>query len=434
MSISSAMETGVSGLFANSTAIGRVSENIANANTVGYKRRFAEMVTTTAGTGGGDAGAGVAAVEDSTVTLGGALQSTASPTDLAVSGNGFFVVSSAPNDPVQSHYMLTRAGSFSPDANGNLRNAAGYYLAGYEYGSNGSLQQVDRNSFSGMKTVNVDNATIQPSATSKIGVQGNLPSQETGVATPGAPFTSSTEYYNALGATGRILFNWQPTSTPSQWVASISDDAGNTYGSVTMTFANSGPTAGEPQSYSGVTSTATAPAGFSFNTGTGTGTLTVNNGTTPQTIQIALGTPGTADGMTQFAGDFTPQTFGKDGAASGKLSSVEVDAKGNLVGVFDNGTRKELYQIPLGQVTNPNGLTAVNGNAYKLSTAAGAYFNAPTGSGGTGKIVSKTLEGSNVDIAQELTDLIRIQRSYSTNAKIITTMDQMLQETAQLKR
>ncbi|GHD99244.1 flagellar hook protein [Defluviimonas sp. 20V17] len=434
MSISSAMETGVSGLFANSTAIGRVSENIANANTVGYKRRFAEMVTTTASTDGGAGPAGVTAVDNNTVTLGGTLQSTSSPTDLAISGNGFFIVSTSPNDPVQSHYMLTRAGSFSPDANGNLRNSAGYYLAGYEYGSGGTLQQVDRNSFSGMKTVNVDSATIQPSATSKIGVQGNLPSQETGLATPGAPFTSSTEYYNALGATGRILFNWQPTSTPDRWVVSIADDAGNTYGSVTMDFANSGPAAGEPQSYSGVTSTATAPAGFSFNTATGSGTLTVANGSTPQTIQIALGTPGTADGMTQFAGDFTPQTFGKDGAAAGKLASVEVDAQGNLVGVFDNGTRKKLYEIPVGQVTNPNGLAAVNGNAYKLSTAAGAYYNAPTGSGGVGKIVSKTLEGSNVDIAQELTDLIRIQRSYSTNAKIITTMDQILQETAQLKR
>lgn len=434
MSISSAMETGVSGLFANSTAIGRISENIANANTVGYKRRFTEMVTTTASAGGSVAPSGVSAVEDSTVSQGGALVSSTSATDLAISGNGFFIVSQSPDDPVQSHYFLTRAGSFVPDAKGNLRNAAGYYLAGYEYSDTGALSGVDRNGFSGMKTVNVASATIDPSQTSTIGVQGNLPSQETGLATPGAPFTSSTDYFNALGGTGRIHFNWQPTSSANQWTVAMSDDAGVNYGSVTMTFADSGPTAGLPLSYSGVTSTATAPAGFAFDTATGTATLTINNGTTPQTVEIGLGAPGTSDGITQFAGDFTPQTFGKNGSASGKLSSVEIDDQGNLVGVFDNGTRKPLYQIPLGQVTNPNGLTVVDGNAYKLSTSAGNFTNSPAGTGGTGTISAKTLEASNVDIAQELSDLIRIQRAYSTNAKIITTMDQMLDETAQLKR
>lgn len=434
MSISSAMETGVSGLFANSTAIGRISENIANANTVGYKRRFTEMVTTTSSAGGAVAPSGVMAAENSTVSQGGALVSSTSATDLAISGNGFFIVSQSPDDPVQSHYFLTRAGSFTPDASGNLRNAAGYYLAGYAYNDAGALSGVDRNGFSGMKTVNTASATIDPSQTSVIGVQGNLPSQETGMATPGAPFTSSTDYYNPLGGTGRIHFSWQPTSTPNQWTVAMSDDAGANYGSVTMTFADSGPTAGLPLSYSGVTSTATAPAGFSFNAATGAATLTIDNGTTPQSLVINLGTPGTSDGITQFAGDFTPQTFGKDGSASGKLASVEIDDAGNLVGVFDNGTRKPLYQIPLGQVTNPNGLTVVDGNAYKLSNAAGTFTNSPAGTGGTGTISAKTLEASNVDIAQELSDLIRIQRAYSTNAKIITTMDQMLDETAQLKR
>ncbi|WP_102223653.1 flagellar hook protein FlgE [Acidimangrovimonas sediminis] len=431
MSISSAMDTGVSGLLANSTAIGRISENIANANTTGYKRRFDQMVTTTSSA---TAPSGVAAVEDSTVAVGGALTSTSSATDLAITGNGFFVVSTSPNDPVQSHYLLTRAGSFTPDADGNLVNAAGYYLAGYAYGDSGSLTQVDRNSFSGMQTVNVTSATIAPSATTAIGIQGNLPSQESGVATPGSPFTSSTEYYDALGNTGRILLSWQPTSTPNEWTVSMSDDTGADYGSVTMDFSDSGSTAGLPSAYSNATSTAASPSGFAFDTATGTATLTIANGATPQTIQVALGTPGQSDGMTQFSGDFTPQTFGKDGSAAGKLSSVEIDSSGNLVGVFDNGTRKSLYQIPLGQVTNPNGLTAVDGNAYRLSTSAGTYSNSPMGSGGTGTISGNTLESSNVDIAEELSDLIRIQRAYSTNAKIITTMDDMLQETTQLKR
>jgi flagellar hook protein FlgE len=434
MSISSALQTGVSGLFANSIAVGRISENIANANTDGYKRRFASMVTTTASSGNGDTPSGVSAVESSDITLGGTLTATSSSTDMAVNGAGFFIVSTQPNDPVESHYFLTRAGSFRPDANGNLVNAAGYYLAGYQYQPGGSLGAVDRSGFSGMSTVNIQNATIPPAATTTIGVQGNLPSQETGLATPGAPFTSSTNFYNALGGSSRMQFSWQPTSTPNAWTVTMSDDGGTTYGSVTIAFNDSGANPGSPAGYSNVVSSAPAPAGFAFDTATGTATLTIANGTTPQTIQVSLGAPGSAAGMTQFAGDFTPQVFNEDGSAVANLNSVQVDSSGNLVGVFDNGTNRNLYQIPLGRVTNPDGLSPVDGNAYRLSRESGDYSNFEAGTGAVGTIAQRSLESSNVDIAQELSDLIRVQRAYSTDAKIVTTMDQMLDETTQMKR
>lgn len=434
MSISSALQTGVSGLYANSIAVGRISENIANSNTDGYKRRFADMVTTTASGSGGDTPSGVAAVNSSDVTVGGTLTSSNSATDLAVNGNGFFIVSASPNDPVQSDYMLTRAGSFTPDANGNLVNAAGYYLAGYAYKPDGTLGSVNRTGFNGMSTVNVDSAAIPPAATTSVSVQGNLPSQETGLATPGAPFTSSTEFFSALGASSQLQFAWQPTSTANQWNVTISDSSGTTYGSVTMDFNDSGANAGTPAGYSGVVSSATAPAGFAFNTATGTATLTINNGATPQTVTVDLGAPNSSSGMMQFSGDFTPQTFGKDGSAASTLSSVEVDGSGNLVGVFSNGTRKPLFQIPVGQVTNPDGLTAVDGNAYKLSNSSGAFANYQAGTGPVGSIASNSLESSNVDVAQELSDLIVVQRAYSMDAKVVTTMDDMLSTTAQMKQ
>ena len=434
MSISSALQTGVSGLFANSSAVGRISENIANANTDGYKRRFAEMVTTTTSGGSPDAASGVRAVQSADVTQGGTLTQSAVSTNMAVNGNGFFIVSMKPNDPVQSDYFLTRAGDFQPDAKGNLVNSAGYYLAGYQYQANGTLGNVDRSSFSGMQTVNIANASIPPSATSYVNVQGNLPAQESGLATPGAAFTSSTNFYSSLGAAGQLQFSWQPTSTPSQWTLTISDNSGTTYGSVTMAFNDSGPNAGSPSAYSGAVNSATEPAGFAFNTATGTATLTIANGATPQTIQVNLGAPNSVSGMTQFAGNFTPQTFQSDGSAVANLSSVSVDSNGNLVGVFDNGARKSLYQIPLGSVTNPNGLTLANGNAYQLSNQSGAYTNSPTGTNGVGNIAGNSLEASNVDIAQELSDLIVVQRSYSTDAKIVTTMDQMLNTTVEMKQ
>ena len=434
MSISSALQTAVSGLFANSTAVGKISENIANANTDGYKRRFAQMVTTTAAGGNGDAPSGVSAVVGSSLTLGGALSPTGSATDMAINGNGFFIVSAAPNDPVQSHYMLTRAGSFVPDGNGNLVNSAGYYLAGYQYDAGGSLGQIDRSSFSGMKTVNINNAQIDPAPTTKAVPHGNLPSQETGKTPPGAPFSSSTEYFDSLGASGRLQFSWQPNATPNQWTLTVSDDSGVTYGNVTVDFNDSGANAGTPSLYSNINNLAPPPAAFAFNAATGTATLTLNNGAVPQTIDIALGTPGTSDGMTQFAGDFTPQTFDKDGSSVGNLTRVEIDESGNLNGVFDNGMRKALYQIPVGTVANPDGMIAADGNAYKLSRNSGVYSNFVANTGPVGGIASHALEGSNVDIAQELSDLIRTQRAYSTNAKVVTTMDDMLSETTQLKR
>ncbi|TMV83029.1 flagellar hook protein FlgE [Thioclava sp. BHET1] len=433
MSISSALQTGVSGLTANSTAVSRISENIANANTDGYKRRFATMVTTTAG-GGGDTPSGVAAVNVSDITDGGTLVSSSIATNMAVNGNGFFVVSKTPNDPVQSDYFLTRAGDFSPDADGNLVNSGGYYLAGYAYDQNGSLGSVDRNGFGGMETVNIADQVEAPSATTKVGVSGNLPSQETGAASPGSPFTSSTEFYDALGNTNRLEFSWQPTSTANEWTVSVTDDSGASYGNFTMDFNDSGATAGTPASYSNITSTATAPAGFALDPATGVATLTINNGSTPQQITVNFGAPGTSSGMTQFSGDFTPQTFDKDGSAQSALSSVEVDDSGNLVGVFADGTRKSLYQIPLGNVTNPDGLTAIDGNAYKLSNSSGAYSNAPAGTGALGSISAGQLESSNVDIAQELSDLIQVQQAYSSNAKIVTTMNDMLQTTTQIIR
>ena len=153
MSISSALQTGVSGLRANSKAVGSISENIANSNTVGYRRGFAQMVTTTASGGSAEGVLSVEAVKQVDIATAGGLISTNSPTDLAIGGNGFFAVSLNPNDKVQTNYMLTRAGSFLPDEQGNLKNAAGYFLSGYPYGLDGSIGSVDRSSFKQMETL-----------------------------------------------------------------------------------------------------------------------------------------------------------------------------------------------------------------------------------------------------------------------------------------
>ena len=434
MSISNAMQTGVSGLLANSTAIGSISDNIANANTDGYRRTFAQMVTSTSEDFNVTGTNNVHAFTVLDMSEGSPTTSSGSATDLAITGEGFFVVSKIPNDSNVANYVLTRAGSFLPDANGDLVNAAGFYLAGHAYGTDGTLGSVDQSSFTDLTTVNVSAGLSPGSATSDMTVGGNLPSQEAGVATPGDPFTSSAEFYSPLGQADRVQFSWQPTSTASSWELTISDSSGNGYGTVTVDFNDSGPNAGSPAVYSNVTSTAVAPAAFVFDVATGTATVTIDNGTAPQAVVVGLGAPDTFDGMTQFAGDYTSLDVTANGSASGNLQGTEIDGNGNIFGVFDNGNRVPLFSIPLANVANPVGLSQGNGNTFEFTRASGTAQLSAAGTSSTGTISAGVLESSNVEIAQELTDLIRVQRAYSSNAKIITTVDEMLDETTRLKR
>lgn len=435
MSIANAFQTGITGLGAQSTKVSKISDNIANANTIGYKRSFVDLVTRTAGsTANVSMPQGVRAEVGTDVQLQGSFSQTTSGTDLAVAGEGFFVVAKSPNDPVEANYMLTRAGSFKPDENGYLKNSAGHYLHGFQANGDGSLPPSDRSSFADLQAVNVRDVEMLASATSRMEVTGNLPAQETGLATPGAPFVSSSDYYTPLGERERLQFSWQPTSNNSEWDLTFSDDSGVPYGQVTVTFNDSGPNAGSPASWSAVTNMAAAPANFSFNTATGEATVTIDNGTIPQPIIIELGAPNSYSRMTQFDGDYTPQEVTKDGTSAGELDRTEIDEYGNVQGIFDNGLRRRLYQIPLGQVRNPNGLNTVDGNAYQLSRNSGVFSLTNANTGASGSIQSASLELSNVDLATELTELIQTQRAYSSNAKIITTADEMLEETTRLKR
>ena len=431
MSISSAMNTGVAGLFANSTAVQRISENIANANTVGYKRSFAQMVTSTTGGAGSSSGVNANVVQE--VGIGGSLISTATETDLAISGRGFFVVTPNAENGTVSDYALTRAGSFRPDDQGFLRNAAGMYLSGYAYDATGALPVRDQSSFGQLEAINLNDIALSAEASTAMSVTGNLPSQETG-GTPGAPFVSSSKFYTPLGDESRVSLSWQPGATANQWTLSISDDSGAAYGSVTVDFHDSGAFAGAPATYSAVTSTAVAPAAFAFNAATGTATLTIDNGTTPQTITLDIGTPDAYDGVTQFAGDFTPQEFTVDGSPVSNVARTEIDESGDVFAVYENGTRKAVYRIPLATVSNPDGLTTEDGNTWQLSRDSGPVTLMDANTGGAGSLRSSNLEGSNVDIARELTDMIQVQRAYSSNAKIITTADEMLDETTRIKR
>lgn len=433
MSIQNAMQSGVSGLFANSSRMGYVSNNIANSQTIGYKRQFGDMVSVTAG--------GPSATRSATTVrtafrmdmeTQGTMMRTDIDTDIALVGSGFLVVGQNA-DPGIANHRLTRAGSFTKNDQGYLVNSAGYYLYGFQYDENGELGAVDRGSFRDLKPVSLGDVNIYGSPTTSISYNANLPAQQTGQPTPPSPFVTSVEYYTALGASERLLFEWQPSSSDNLWTLTVSDADGNAYGRVDVSFHDSGPNVGTPEAYTNITSFTVPISNFDFSAADGRLNLTIPNGDVPQQITIDFGAPGTSGHLSQFVGDYSPEGIRKDGSPSSPLERVEFDRDGTLWGIFAGGHRKPLYDIPIAEVVNAEGLLEEEGSAFSYAHQAGTLTLRKSGTE-KGYIAGGTLERSNVDLARELTDLIEIQRSYSSNAKIVQTADEMLDETTRLKR
>lgn len=173
-----------------------------------------------------------------------------------------------------------------------------------------------------------------------------------------------------------------------------------------------------------------ATSGGAYNAATGEIQLTVGGGS----IKLDIGEIGEANGMTQLASTFSPVAISKNGTTVATLSSVEVDEKGYLYAVYDQGFTRRIYQLPVVDVPNPNGLIATNNQSYQISPASGPFYLWDAGDGPTGSTVGFSREESATDVAAELTQLIQTQRAYSSNAKVIQTVDEMLQETTNIKR
>jgi flagellar hook protein FlgE len=213
--------------------------------------------------------------------------------------------------------------------------------------------------------------------------------------------------------------------TSNEWTLNVLDSAsgGAAIGNFTITFNGTGATAG--------TIATVTPTSGAYDAAAGTLTVTTGAG---ESLEISIGTPGNNEGLTQFAGGFTPTQVTKNGAAFATVADVELGEDGILSAVFTNGQRQPIYRIPLVDVVNPDGLTPVNGNAFRLSRESGAMYLWDAGDGPVGKTLGFSLELSTTDVAKELTNLIETQRAYSSNAKVIQTADEMLQETTNLKR
>jgi flagellar hook protein FlgE len=414
------MFAGVSGLAAQSNALGMISDNIANVNTIGYKgttARFSTLVTQAA-TQTTHTPGGVMSTPYSFINRQGLLQGSSSGTDLAVAGQGFFVVNESATPGFGDDFYFTRAGSFNPDQNGNLVNAAGYFLQGYDLRTN-PTPAPSASTFTGLETVNISNLSGSAAASTGISLGVNLPS----TAAVTDSFSVTAQVFDSLGNAHDMDITFTKTATNTwDWAASDptldggATSSGTTVGNGTITF----DTDGTPLTF--------VPAASTIDI---TGFTT---GASDSTITLDLGSIAGTDGLTQFAGDFTISNIDQDGVRFGNYTGITISDAGIVTALFDNGQRQDIFQLPLGMFRNPNGLESKSGNVYLETNRSGNFQLNLAGNGGAGDIAPAALESSTVDLAEEFTKMIITQRAYSANTKVITTADDMLEELIRVKR
>ncbi|MBB5710783.1 flagellar hook protein FlgE [Sphingomonas xinjiangensis] len=431
MSLYSALYAGVSGLSAQSAAMATVADNITNINTVGYKgveAQFRTLVTDGRAKANYSAG-GVAAAPTALVSKQGLLQASGSSTDLAIDGGGFFVTRTGTGD--DSSVSFTRAGSFKQDEEGFLRNSSGLYLQGWRIDNSGSYQNTG--SLDQLEPVRVSDLVGTASPTTRLQMRANLQTDAV-VGTPEGTFTRPFEVYDSQGGAHTLTTTFTKTA-PNNWTVTISSPDATPTQIATGTMVFNGD--GSLKSITGLDQDA-ATGGVQIkpnwvNANADAEYISLQFGT-PGDPTAATPTPGGIDGITQFGGVSSVVSSNVNGGLLGNLVSVDVSKSGRVNAIFDDGSTREVFQLPIATFQNPDGLTRLSGNAYTVSKASGGVTLNEPGSLGAGDIASSSLEASTVDLASEFTNMIRFQRAYSASSKIITTVDDMLREVSDLKR
>ncbi|MGI3170068.1 flagellar hook protein FlgE [Pseudooceanicola sp. C21-150M6] len=433
MTISSSMNAGVAGLQVNAAKLGTIADNISNSSTYGYKRVEADFHSLVIGENSGSYTAGgVRATTKRLINERGPLVTTNNATDLAVRGRGMIPVAAAyevENSGSFDELMLTTTGSFSPDENGYLRTDSGLVLLGWPADDSGTIPLVPRDTQDGLVPVQINPNLFQGKPTTSISLGVNLPATETEATGTGESQQLSVEYFDNLGKSESITIEFTPTipatGASNEWTMTITDSAQDDalIGEYTVTFTDA-------RVGGGTLASVTETTGGAYDATTGTIIVDVLGGP----MEIDLGVLGGSGGLSQLSDVFAPLSISKDGSAVGNMTSIEVDANGFVHAFFDTGVKRTMYQIPLADMPNTNGLLAMDYQTYKPSPDSGAFFLWDAGDGPTGDIVAFAREESATDVAGELTDMIRTQRAYSTNAKVFQTVDEMLQETTNIKR
>lgn len=444
MSLYSALLSGASGIAAQSSAIAAISDNISNVNTTGYKRLrndFSSLITSQSDFTTYNAG-GVSVAQRSLISTQGPIIPSANATDLAIQGKGFFVVSPTSQNDATASTFLSRAGAFAPDNEGFLRNSAGFYLRGLNIDPNlpeptttGDITQLDP-----INVVNITgtalptesvtlngniSAGIQPSAAAATYAVGQLANPGSGVV---PDFARDFQIFDSLGQARTLTISFLRAPAPNNFFVEIYDPStppavNGVNGLVTSgTLAFTG---------DGVVDTAnTSPAllnplSISYNPA-------VSAATSPQLIDLDLDSSDGQGGFTQFGGDSALESAVADGRPFGVLQSINIDDQGYVAALLTNGETQRVARIPLANFVNPDGLSQVSGSVFEISLDSGAPTLSFSGQGGTGLIQSRALEGSNVDLGTEFSNLIVSQRAYSAATRVINAADQLLSELIQV--
>jgi flagellar hook protein FlgE len=395
-----------------------VADNIANSSTVGYKRASTEFSSLVLESGGAAYESGSV---ETRVRIGvgdqGTLRFTTSVTDLAVKGNGFFLVN---NESGQT--FLSRAGAFVKDGNGDLINAAGYRLMGYSLAP-GAPPPV-ANGTAGLQVVNIGTVALQaePSTAgtlnvnlpSNAAIETDLPSGNAGTAV----YTAKTSLvtYDNLG--NQVTVDVYMTKTAAEtWEVAVYNQA------------DADPTSGSFPYAAAALVTET----LLFDATTG-----ALDGGSPTTVDIPIPNGGTVTldmgQSTQLATDYTVLDAEVNGNAPSEVDRVEIADDGTLYVVFQNGARQGTYRIPLANVPSPDNLTPLAGNVFAPSVNSGDMQIGFAGEGGFGSIISGALEQSTVDLASELTAMIESERNYTANSKVFQTGSELIDVVVNLKR
>ena len=425
MSLNGALNAAVSGLRAQSAAVAAVSENIANASTTAYKTREISFQSLVTGNGS-RAGGSVIYSSAQDIRAQGQIQATDNGTNIAINGNGFFVVSKQ-TDSQPSGYTYTRNGSFSTDAAGFLINSEGYYLLGQKTDDQGKVTSTSANDLNSLTPIDVNSISGTAQATKEIRFDMNLPAD----ALIGATYTNSIELFDALGVSHTVNVSWNKTAA-NAWTATLADPVQTATG-VTSGVLDTDPLTAGNQKTINITFNGNGSIA-SFNPATPNFSVSgFTTGASNSAVNLDWGTVGGTDGLTQFSSNTTTPgleiyLIDQDGVRFGQLSEITIDQTGLVTAAFENGVRLPVYQIPIATFPNPNGLKHVEGTVYDENEAAGNYNLRLPGQGNAGDITSSALEQSTTDTSEEFNKMIVAQQAYSSAAQVVSTVDNMFQD------
>src|SRR3989441_444264 len=414
---------GLSGLNANGTALSVIGNNLSNINTIGFKTSqvsFGDLVSQNVGSTSANptqVGLGVGTGSISPVFSQGAIENTREATNVAIQGNGFFVARNAAGN------AYTRAGNFSLDSDGGLVTPDGFRVQGYTAVNPATGRIITDGTMTDL--IVPPGVLRSPTATSQIRTASNLDAR----AVTGDTYTTDVQIYDSLGATHVATITYTRRPANGTWDYDITVPGAEITGGVAGTPFNVA-TGTLVFNASGVLTTVNgaAPADVIINT------PTWNNGATTSQWRWDLVDANNVASLTGYASTSATSSKSQNGSAAARIESISINASGEIVATFGAGQTIAVGQLALANFNNPKGLVKLGSNKYGESQAAGIANVGAAGTGGRGSLIGSALEQSNVDIAQEFTQMILAQRGYQANSKTITVSDELLQETLNLKR